>query len=56
MDLPGLPYALYAFNNGVFNLLRLTLHAIESQELVGREAVLDAAAGDGSMGTTPSSW
>ena len=56
MDLLGLPYALYAFSNEVFNLLRLILHAIESQELVDRGAVLDAAAGDGSMGTTHCLW
>ena len=56
MGLLGLPYALYAFSNGVCNLIRLILDAIQSQELVIRGVVLDSDAEDSSMGTTTTSW
>ena len=56
VGLLGLPYELYAFSSGVCDLLRLALDAMESQELAARGSVSDATAGDGSVGTTPTSW
>ena len=56
MGLLGLPYALYAVSSWVFDLLRLALDAMESQELAARGAIPDATVGDGSVGTTPTSW
>ena len=56
VGLLGLPSALYAFGSGVCDLLRLALDAMESQELAVRGTVPDATAGDGSVGTTPTSW